>query len=196
MRQYQVPLLARLCAALQVEGHVEELWLPGRAPEGHALDLDAAIQEIVATGEYLGTRPGSASRHRSWFPAITTLCRCGRPRENSPNDLASAASPSLQKSPAWTSTSPAGMLISLCRPWVSLRRTSLWGKHPPDRASTAVWTALTRWSTAPGSHPAGLGHDLHALLADALEFARTTGVFGDFLARITSRGVLPGDDQA
>ena len=36
-----------------------------------------------------------------------------RPRRNFPNNLASAASPSLQKSPAWTSTSPSGMLISV-----------------------------------------------------------------------------------
>ena len=53
-----------------------------------------------------GPRPVSASRHRSWFPAIATLCRCGRLRKNSPNDLASAASPSPQKSPAWTRQMP------------------------------------------------------------------------------------------
>ena len=52
----EVPPLAQLCAALAVEGHVKEPWLPGRAPEGHSLDLDAAVQEIVTTGEYLGTQ--------------------------------------------------------------------------------------------------------------------------------------------
>ena len=60
VRRYQVSLLAKLCAALQVEGHVEEPWLPGRAPEGHSPDLDAAVQEIVATGEYLGTQASVA----------------------------------------------------------------------------------------------------------------------------------------
>ena len=58
VRRYQVLLLAKLCAAFEVEGHVEEPWLPGRAPEGHSLDLDAAVQEIVATGEYLQTQTG------------------------------------------------------------------------------------------------------------------------------------------
>ena len=53
VRRNQVPLLAKLCAALEVEGHVEEPGLPGRAPEGHTPDLDAAVQEIVAAGEYL-----------------------------------------------------------------------------------------------------------------------------------------------
>ena len=57
VRRNQVPLLAKLCAALEVEGHVKEPWLPGRAPKGHSPDLDAAVQEIVATGEYLRTQP-------------------------------------------------------------------------------------------------------------------------------------------
>ena len=58
VRRNQVPLLPKLCAALEVEGHVKEPWLPGRAPEGHSLDLDAAVQEIVTTGEYLRTQTG------------------------------------------------------------------------------------------------------------------------------------------
>ena len=76
MRRNQVPLLAKLCAALQIEGHVEEPELPGRAPEGHSLDLDAAVQEIVTTGEYFGTQTGvrlktsvMASRDHHLVPA-------------------------------------------------------------------------------------------------------------------------------
>ena len=56
VRRYQVPLLAKLCAALEVEGHVKEPWLPGRAPIGHSPNLDAAVQEIVATGKSLWTQ--------------------------------------------------------------------------------------------------------------------------------------------
>ena len=56
LRRNQVPLLAKLRAAFEVEGHVGEPWLPGRAPKGHAPDLDAAVQEIVTTCEYLRTQ--------------------------------------------------------------------------------------------------------------------------------------------
>ena len=58
VRRNQAPLVAKLCAALQVEGHVKEPWLLGRAPEGHSSDLDAAVQEIVATCENLRTQIG------------------------------------------------------------------------------------------------------------------------------------------
>ena len=56
VRRNQVPLLAKLCAALEVEGHVKKPWLPGRAPKGHSPDLDAAVREIVTTGEYPWTQ--------------------------------------------------------------------------------------------------------------------------------------------
>ena len=88
------------------------------------------------------------------------------------------------------------MLISLCRPWVSLSRTRRTSKCPPDRASTAVSTALTRLSKTLGSHPAGQGHDLHALLADSLGYERTAEVVGDLLARMAGHALLPGDDPA
>ena len=51
VRRNQVPLLAKLCAALEVEGHVKEPWLPGRAPKGHSPDLDAAVREIVVVSQ-------------------------------------------------------------------------------------------------------------------------------------------------
>ena len=58
VRRDQVPLLAKLCAAFQGEGHVKEPWLPGRAPKGHSPDLDAAVQEIVTIGKDLRSQTG------------------------------------------------------------------------------------------------------------------------------------------
>ena len=43
VRRNQVPLLAKLCAALKVEGHVKEPWLPGRAHPAAAMFPPAAF---------------------------------------------------------------------------------------------------------------------------------------------------------
>ena len=123
VRRNQVPLLAKLCAALEIEGHVEEPWLPGRAPKGHSPDLDAAVQEIVATGEYLRTQ--------AWVRLQTSVVVSGDhhlvpmrqaaeefPEQFRLDSLALAAEIARMDQHV-----TVGMLISLCKPWVSLRRT-------------------------------------------------------------------------
>ena len=123
----------------------------------------------------------SFTKHQSWFPATTTLCRCGSPRIHSATGASDLSDPLRVRSPACTNTSPSGTVRSSSNVCVSATATIriLASSHPPP--AHAPGSPPRAPYTPPSPRPSGG-------MADAPD--SKSGVREDVPVRVRPR--LPG----